>query len=363
MSPSRVFILASQPLFAEGVQSLISSQSGIEVVGVAAVGPEAVSSIRAASPDVVIVEAKGEEQGLRVAEVLEAVPQVRVVALTPEDNRLHIYYQQMRQGRRVEDLLEAIREPSEWGEPRPAALRLFVLFQGAYGRRILDHIRETAPTSWSVEAWRTPSTLPQVVYDALAFLPSHLPTADLVLSLGEDSSVAQLLPSVAERTGARAIIVPVDDGSWLPEGLIRLLRARLMEIGVMAVFPKPFCSLGGHSYNMPQHEVAYESPWVREFARHFGRPVFRIACGEGRIARVEVERDTACGCARAVAWRLVDLGADEAVARAGVLHRQYPCLAGMRVDPSLGVSLLQAASGLMQDAVARALGDGDRSGR
>jgi len=351
MYPCRVFILASQPLFAQGVQSLISGQPGIEVVGVAKVGPDVLPQVHAATPDVVIVEARGEEQGRLVAQVLESVPGARVIGLTLEDNRIFTYYQQMKQGRRVEDLLEAIREPLDWRGHRPEALRLFVLFQGYYGQRILENVRRFAPQAWTVEAWRAPSALPLVVDDPLAFLPMHLPAADLVLSVGESPSVAQLLPSVVERTGARAVIAPVDNVAWLPGGLVRQLRAQLMEMGVVSAFPKPFCSLTERSYNVRQHEVSFDDPWVAEFAQYFGRPVFRIECDDQQIVRVEVKRDTACGCARAVARQLVGVEVREAVVQAGLFHHHYPCLATMRVDPGLGEPLIQASGDLMRQAV------------
>nr|HID12645.1 hypothetical protein [Anaerolineae bacterium] len=351
MNPSRVFIFASQPLFAQGVQSLLSGQPGIEVVGVAVVGPDMFAQVQAAAPDVVVIEAGGEEQGRLVAQVLECIPGVKVIGLTLEDNRIHIYYQQMKQGRRVEDLLEAVREPLDWRGPSPETLRLFVLFQGHYGQRILENIRHFAPEGWTVEAWRAPSALPLVVDDPLEFLPMHLPAADLVLSLGESASVAQLLPSVVERTGARAVIAPVDNAAWLPDGLLRQLRARLREMGVAAAFPKPFCSLTERNYNVRQQEVSFEDPWIGGFARHFGRPVFRIECDGQRITKVEVERDAACGCARSVARQLIGVDVREAVIQAGLFHHHYPCLATMRVDASLGEPLIQASGDFTRRAV------------
>jgi len=357
MYPTRVFILASQPLFAQGVESLLSGQPGIKVVGVAIVAPDVFALVQAAEPDVVIVEAKGGEQSLLVAQVLESVPDARVIGLTLEDNRIHTYYQQMKPGRCVEDLLEAIQEPLDWRGPRPEAMRLFVLFQGPYGQRILENVRRFAPEAWTVEAWRAPSTLPLVVDDPLSFLPMHLPAVDLVLSLGESGGAAQLLPSVVERTGARAVIAPVDNVAWLPDGLARQLRGRLMEMGAMAAFPKPFCSLTERGYNVRQQAVSFEDPWIGEFARHFGRPVFRIECdttdrsGRMKITSVKVERDTACGCARSVASQLVGVDVREAVVQAGLFHHHYPCRATMRVDPGLGEPLIQAAGDFIRQAV------------
>lgn len=358
MESKRVFILAGRPLFAQGVQSLLSSRSGIEVIGVAASGdPDDLEAMRATRPDVVIVEAGADEQGRLVADILDVVPGARVIGLTPEDNRIHTYYQQLRQGHRVEDLLEAIGEPLDWRVRGPGTLQVLVLFQGRYGQRILDNIRRFAPESWTVDAWRAPSTLPQVIDDPTVFLPLHLPASDLVLSLGESASLAQLLPSVARRTGAHAVVAPVDNVDWLPSGLALQLGGWLEDLGVVAVFPKPFCSLTEESYNGRQRRVAFNSPAISEFARHFGRPIFRVACGavdpndRAQVLHAEVRRDTPCGCARAVAHELAGTAVQDAIVQTGLYQHHYPCLATMRVDPDLGEPLIQVSGGFMRRAV------------
>ena len=358
MDSVRVFIHANRPLFAEGVQSLLTSQSGIEVVGVAFGGPVSLDALRAARPAVVIVEAEAQAQQRMVAQVLDVVPDARVIGLTPEDNTIHTYYQQMRHGYRVEDLLEAIGGPLDWRVRGPGTLQLLVLIQGHYGQRILDNIRRSAPRSWTVDAWRAPTVLPQVIDDPTANLPLHLPAADLILSLGEGAALAQLLPSVAERSGARAVIAPVDNVEWLPNGLVHQLRGWLGNLGVAAVFPKPFCSLTEESYNWGRRAIAFSSPAISEFARHFGRPVFRVLCGavddhdREAIAQAEVERDAPCGCARAVAQKLVGTDVQDAIVQTGLLQHHYPCLATMRVDPDLGEPLIQVSGGYMRQAIA-----------
>ncbi len=352
MHPTRVFILASQTLFAQGVQSLISGQPGIQVVGVATIDPDVLDEVQATVPDVVVVEAQGGEQSRLVAQVLESIPGARVVALTLEDNRILTYYQQMKQGRRIEDLLEAILgQPLDWQGRGPEALRLFVLFQGRYGQRILDNLRRFAPETWVVNAWRVPSDLPVVVDDPLSFLPAHFPFADLLLSLGESGSAAQLLPSIVERTGVRAVIAPVDNVAWLPDGLVHQLRSQLADAGVTAVFPKPFCSLMEGSCGVRHEAVSFDDPWIDEFAQYFGRPVFQIRCDDREIKNVAVERDTACGCARSVGRQLIGVSVEEAVVQAGLFHHHYPCLATMRVDPGLGEPLIQAAGDFVRHAV------------
>jgi hypothetical protein len=364
MHPTRVFILASRPLFAQGVESLLSNQLGIQVIGVATVAPDVFSQVRDATPDVVIVEAGGGEQSRLVTQVLDSIPGARVVALTLEDNRIHTYYQQMKHGRRVEDLLEAVREPADWHGLSPDRMRLLVLFQGHYGERILENIRRFAPETWMVDAWHMPSDLAlagdDLVSPAVASLPSYLPDADLVLSLAESSGASRLLPYIVERTGARAVVAPVDDPDWLPNDLVHHLHTRLAETGITAVFPKPFCSLterscitpgAGDKGNLDQQEVFFDDPWISEFARYFGRPVFQIECDDRWVIEVGLERDAACGCARAIADQLVGVDVQKSIAQAGQLHLNYPCLAATRVDPDLGKSLIQVSGDFVQQAV------------
>jgi hypothetical protein len=359
MNSTRVFILASQTLFAEGVQSLLSEQPGIQVVGVASCNPNNGDSpdpsvfkhIQAAEPDVVIVEATSGEKNRLVAQVLECALSVKVIGLTLEDNRIYTYFQQMKQGRSVEDLVDAIRAPVEWDSRSIEELRLFVLYQGHYGQRILDNVRRFAPKTWKLEAWRVPAALPQVVDDPEEFLPLHLPTVDLVLSLGESPSAAQLLPGVIERTGAQAVIAPIDNTNWLPDGLARQLSAQLTMMDVVAVFPKPFCSLTQDSYSVRKQEVSFDSLWVAEFAHHFGRPAFLIECDSGRITKAEVKRDTACGCARDVARQLVGVAVRDAAIQAGLFQHHYPCLATMKIDSTLLEPLIQVSGNFIRQAV------------
>lgn len=357
MNISRVFILASRPLFAEGVQSLLSSQPDMEVVGVATAGPDVFTQAQASAPDVLIVEAKGEKQSHVVAQALEAIPDAKIVSISLEDNCIHTYYQQSKQGRRVEDLLETIREPISLEGRSQKTLRLFVLYQGSYGQRILENIQRHSPGDWIVKSWCAPSNLPLILDDPTSFLPSQLPTADLALSLGESPGAAQLLPSVIEDIGAQAAIAPVDNVSWLPGGLAHQLQTQLTEMGITAVFPKPFCSLTDTCYNVHQQKISFENLWISEFARHFGKPLFRIECDAEcqRINKVEVKRGTPCGNAQSIARQLIGVHAQEAITQAGLFHHHYPCLATMRVDPNLGEPLIQAAGNLAKQAVETAI--------
>jgi hypothetical protein len=120
---------------------------------------------------------------------------------------------------------------------------------------------------------------------------------------------------------------------------------------VVAVFPKPFCSLTEDSYNVREQAVSFDSPWIAEFAHHFGRPSFRIECTNDTIVKAKVKRDTACGCGRDVARQLVGLDVKDAVIQAGLFQHHYPCLATMRMDATLEEPLIQVSGNFMRQAV------------
>lgn len=233
-------------------------------------------------------------------------------------------------------------------------MRVLVIHQGEYGRRHLDNIRHWAPKDWTVEDWRAPSVLPPVMDYPEEFLPETMPAVDLILSLGENPGVAELLPEIARRTGAKAVIAPADSDAWLPRGLANQLHQWLARIGVSVVTPRPFCTLTETVSGLRTEQEEVHDPFIAEFARLFGRPAFRIAVDpvERRITAVEVLRDACCGCARFVAERLVGMPVDDAVEQSGMLHHHYPCQASMIKDPYFHDTLMHVSGNVMKDEVA-----------
>ena len=142
--------------------------------------------------------------------------------------------------------------------------------------------------------------------------------------------------------------------AWLPPGLMKQLERWLDDVGAEAVFPKPFCTLTETTYNEQRHKVEYDIPLIAEFARHFGRPEFRVEYDSeaGTIASVEVVRDAACGCARHVAEHLAGTSADDAEHEAGMLHHHFPCLASMGIDPDYSDTLMHVSGNVLKDAIA-----------
>jgi hypothetical protein len=232
-------------------------------------------------------------------------------------------------------------------------VRILAIISGEYGRRHVDNIRQHGPAEWQIEVWQAPAVLPPVVDYPEDYLPESLPQADLILAFGEHKGVAELLPEIAQMTGAQAVIAPVDREEWLPRGLARQLRSWLAEMGVVCITPKPLCSLTENQYNLRRHRMDYDSPLIAEFARHFGRPGLRITVdlATRRIAQVEVVRDAVCGCVRYVADGLVGVFADEAEEKAGLLHHHYPCLAGMGKDLDFNDTLMHVSGNILKGLV------------
>jgi len=233
-------------------------------------------------------------------------------------------------------------------------MRILAIISGEYGQRHVGNIRAHDPTDWVVEVWRAPAVLPPVIDYPEDYLPDALPSADLILSFGEHPGVAELLPSIARMTGARAVVAAVDSEAWLPRGLARQLRDWLQDMGVACVTPKPLCSLTETYYSIARRQrIEYNDSLITEFARHFGMPDLRITMDPAsrRITSVEVVRDTVCGCARYVAQGLVGVSADDAEEKAGLLHHHYPCLASMGVDTDYGDTLMHISGNIMKSNV------------
>jgi hypothetical protein len=235
-------------------------------------------------------------------------------------------------------------------------MRILAIITGEYGRRHVENIRLHGPASWNVEIWQAPVVFPLVIDYPEDYLPTSLPSVDLLLSFAEHKGVAELIPDIAKMTGARAVIAAIDNEAWLPRGLAHQLHGWLKEMGIACATPKPLCSLTDTDYGVSHcQKERYDNPLIAEFAHYFGQPKLKISIDlENRtINAAEVQRDAVCGCARYVAERLVGVSVDEAEEKAGLLHHHYPCLASMFKLPEFNHDTLMHVSGnYLKDNVA-----------
>ena len=211
-------------------------------------------------------------------------------------------------------------------------MKILAIISGEYGQRHIENLRESGPKDWKIEIWKAPATFPLVIDYPEDHLPNTLPASDLILSFAEHKGVAELLPDIAQMTGAKSVLVSVDNETWLPKGLARQLQGWLNRIGVNCVTPKPLCSLTEFDYGITRKDrVTYEDPFIAEFARFFGKPELEIEVDPTSriIISTRVKRDAVCGCARHIAKGILGLNVDEVEEKSGLLHHHYPCLASM----------------------------------
>ncbi|MCX6904395.1 MAG: response regulator transcription factor [Verrucomicrobia bacterium] len=93
MKPIRVLLVDDQALFREGLHTLLSVQPGVEVVGEAAHGEEAVQRVKELQPHVVLMDLRmpvlgGVEATRRI---LAASPQCHVIVLTTFDDDEEVF--------------------------------------------------------------------------------------------------------------------------------------------------------------------------------------------------------------------------------------------------------------------------------
>ncbi len=209
---------------------------------------------------------------------------------------------------------------------------LVVVTAGEYGKRHLENIQKFGPETWEFAVWQAADRYPLIIDYPEDHLPESFEPADLILSFAENKSVAELLPDIAEMTGAKGVVVAVDNEAWLPRGLGRQLKGWLERQNVAYAGPKPLCSLTETDYKITRKErETYECAEITKFARYFGQPRLDIVVDPDSrtIKSAEVEVDAVCGCARYVAEGMVGMSADEVEEKAGLLHHHFPCLASM----------------------------------
>lgn len=225
-------------------------------------------------------------------------------------------------------------------------MKILIVVQGNYGRRIANNILKSAPKDWVINTVILPIELPAIIDDANDFLPKELPFTDLLISLGEHQGAAQMIPDIVERTGAKAVIAPADNRVWLPPGLARQIKNRLSTRGVEMVYPVPFCMIS---------EKESHNEYIREFTRYFGRPVLDVNTDREKVKDIKIIREAPCGSTRYVQEHLPGTRIGEAVLEAGLQHHQYPCLATMVKDPEYDDTLMHRAGLALKQAVEESL--------
>lgn len=93
MSPIRILLVDDGPLFREALQSLLASRPGIQIVGEAANGLEAIQQAAALRPDVVLMDVRMPHMdGVEATRRIRAsYPECRVLLLTTFDDDEYVF--------------------------------------------------------------------------------------------------------------------------------------------------------------------------------------------------------------------------------------------------------------------------------
>ncbi|TRZ96746.1 MAG: hypothetical protein D4R80_08435 [Deltaproteobacteria bacterium] len=230
---------------------------------------------------------------------------------------------------------------------RIRAVKVLFATQGKYGERIADYIAANRPEGWEILRLPLRRGLPMVIDDPDEVLPAVIPPADLLVSLHESSGAAELIPDIAQRCGAAAVLAAVDDRAACPRGLENQIGKRLGAMGVAFAFARPLCGFDGGPH-----------PLLSAFAERFGRPRMRIDADGDRVGLVTVERDCPCGAGRFVAKVLPGTRLSEAADTGALRHHHHPCMASMEVDPELSDTLMHLSGYIFRAAINAAIRKG-----
>jgi hypothetical protein len=116
----RIYMISSQLMFSAGLQTMLSEQSGVKIVGRDTDPARALEQIRELHPDVVILDSKdlASTPGGIVADILREAPGTKVISLNLENDRMRIFHGELRIAHGLDDLMQVI----EGQEFEPAAI-------------------------------------------------------------------------------------------------------------------------------------------------------------------------------------------------------------------------------------------------
>lgn len=112
-----VFIISKYLMFSHGLESLIGQETGLQVIGHEKDLNRAMEAMKELQPDVVIFDSSDpmDDSGLTVMHILNLNPDIRVISLSLQSNRLYIYQARQSVANSIEDLVQAIENDPTFG--------------------------------------------------------------------------------------------------------------------------------------------------------------------------------------------------------------------------------------------------------
>lgn len=210
MTPAlRLLIADDQPLIRRGLALMLGAEEGIEVVGQAADGQQALALAHALNPDVVVMDLQMPRMGGVAAtrQLAQELPRVRVVVLTTFDDD-ELVFEAVRAGAQAYLLKDA--EEAEVLETVRAVHRGESRLSPSVARKVLEQLRSLA-TRDAATTVITASAAPQ---------PHEEPHEEPLTEKEE-----QVLTLIAQGLSNREIA----DRVFLAEGTVKNYVSRIME--------------------------------------------------------------------------------------------------------------------------------------
>ena len=176
--------------------------------------------------------------------------------------------------------------------------RMYILYHGSFGELVMEHLA-TSGFADRIGGLYDLKVASVSLDEPEKDLPEDLPLleCDLLLVLGILPKAGDLVPIIVERTGAKAVLWPIEDPNLIPEGKYSI-ENELKEKGIHVEFPEPLCIL-----------ERSDNELINSFADTFGKPKFELRVNDKSkvIETVTVIRDTPCGSASKIAAKLTGM--------------------------------------------------------
>lgn len=110
MSSPRIFVVSNNPLFCEGLKSLLRREAELEIVGEETKIDRAIQQLEFISPDVIILDSSRaiNDSAWEQMRLLRAKKDIKVIRLSLQNNDLFIFHSTRKNIKGVEDFVEVV---------------------------------------------------------------------------------------------------------------------------------------------------------------------------------------------------------------------------------------------------------------